>query len=384
MPGIDEYTKLMLHMNDAGLSDSSVNDYATTLMGATTRSAVYSKFGEYSAYFPGSTNSYLSVVDSDDWNFGAGDFTIDFWIKSDGGFGDNGLFGTSQGGGGQTKMGCYLDSISSGYLTIHRNGTTSFNISWAWSPADNTEYHVAIVRNGSSWYLFVNGVQTGGTQTQSQGFQDVSSDLRIGTDGEGWKAFKGWIDEFRISKGIARWVSNFTLPTEEYSQNQVMMADASLDLSAYGRALENLQAFLRAHDRVELHDLQATLEAFSLSTEDFSTLLIAALESTEDFTVNFETWATQYKDLAGDFDVKGQSIESLMSRFETAKAKYKNLAAVLSVTDGSVLKDLAAFLSVTDGSALANLGLYLKAVQSVPAFRSIIAQRVSSVVHEVS
>jgi len=163
-----------------------------------------------------------------------------------------------------------------------------------------------------------------------------------------------------------------------------IVEDASLDLATYGSSLENLQAFLRAHDGVELRDLQATLEAFSLSTEDFSTLLIAMLESTGDFAANFETWATQYKDLAGDFDAKGQTVESLMSNFSTAKDKFTNLAAFLSATDGDVLKDLAAFLSVTDGAVLKNLGLSLRATKSIPAFRSNIAQRVSSVVSEVS
>jgi hypothetical protein len=28
--------------------------------------------------------------------------------------------------------------------------------------------------------------------------------------------FNGWLDEFRISKGIARWTSNFTPPTAPY------------------------------------------------------------------------------------------------------------------------------------------------------------------------
>ena len=201
----------------------------------------------------------------------------------------------------------------------------------------------------------------------------------------------GIIDEVRLSdiKRSTAWIkaeyySNWDSLITWGSEASLFIEDASLDLSAYSCTLENLQAFLRAHDGIELRDLQAAIEAFHLSTKDFSTLLIAALESTGDFAADFETWATQYKDLAGDFDAKGQSIESLTARFETAKAKYKNLAAFLSVTDGSVLKDLTAFLSVTDGSVLKNLGLSLKTIQSMPAFRSIIAQRVSSVVHEVS
>jgi len=205
---------------------------------------------------------------------------------------------------------------------------------------------------------------------------------------------QGRIDEVRISdtERSPAWIkaTNYSIRDaiitwgEEEAGGSTYIEDASLDLSAYSRALENLQSYLRAHNGIELRDLTTTLEAFSLGTEDFSTLLIAALESTGDFAANFETWATQYKNLAGTFDVKGQAVESLMSFLETARAEYKSLAAFLSVTDGSILNDLCAFFSVTDGSTLKNLGLYLKAVQSVPAFRSITAQRVSSVVHEVS
>jgi len=28
--------------------------------------------------------------------------------------------------------------------------------------------------------------------------------------------FNGWLDEFRLSKGIARWTADFTPPSEEY------------------------------------------------------------------------------------------------------------------------------------------------------------------------
>jgi len=258
----------------------------------------------------------------------------------------------------------------------------------------DTFYLVTLVfdvqNNTVKLYLNSGEVYSGGETTDPA---PNAHDCYIGND-SGAEWFTGIIDTllFFNSACSAAWLKAtyyniwddlITWGSEETGES-TFVEDVSLDLSAYGRRLENLQAFLRAHDGVELRDLQAELEAFGLSTDDFSTSLIAALESTGDFAANFETWATQYFDLAGDFDVKGQSIESLMSRFETAKAKYENLAAFLSVTDGSVLKDLAAFLSVTDGSVLNNLGLYLKAVQSVPAFRSITAQRVSSIVHEVS
>jgi len=253
----------------------------------------------------------------------------------------------------------------------------------------NSWINLAASLDGSNATIMENGVNKGTPALNSKVFD-------LDTLGYGFTVsnyhFMGKICEFRVSdidRG-ADWLKavhhsiNDNINSFGSEENCAYLEDASLNLSTYGSSLENLQAFLRAHDGVETRDLQAILEAFNLSTDDFSTLLMTVMEATADLAGDFETWATQYKDLSAGFDLKGQSIESLMSRFETAKAKYKNLAAFLSVTDGSVLKDLAAFFSVTDGSTLTNMGLHLKAIQSVPAFRSITAQRVSSVVHEVS
>jgi len=281
---------------------------------------------------------------------------------------------------------------------IEDSATAAIKVKGSTALFDSTDYNITISYDGSEAAsgisMFVNGVG----ETEIIEMDTLSStitctkDAHIGSAGDtGSNYFGGIIDEVRMSTTArsAVWIkstyySNWDDLISWGEEETTFIEDASLDLSTYGRSLENLQSYFRAHDGIELRDLQATLEAFGLSTEDFSTLLIAALESTGDFAANFETWATQYKDLAGDFDAKGQNIESMMSRFETARAEYKNLATFFSVTDGSVLNDLTAFLSVTDGSTLKNLGLYLKAVQSVPAFRSITAQRVSSVVHEVS
>ena len=203
----NSYTKLLLHFD--GDQSASAHGPLTFSDDTDCRTSPAKFSGCYR--FEGGVTDYLSIPDSDDWYFGSSDFTIDFWIRSDGVFGDNGIFGTSEGGAGNKKMSCYLDSLLAGNLTIHKNGPGgNFNVNWAWNPSDNTWYHVAIVRNGTSWYLFVDGVQTGGTQTQAASFENVSSDFRIGTDGEGWKYFKGMIDEFRVSKGIARWIYNFT------------------------------------------------------------------------------------------------------------------------------------------------------------------------------
>ncbi len=69
----DSYTKLMLHI-DNNVTDSAAGKTVTNNNVVFSSSAY--KMGGYAGVFNGS-NAYLSLSDSDDWNFGSGDFTID-------------------------------------------------------------------------------------------------------------------------------------------------------------------------------------------------------------------------------------------------------------------------------------------------------------------
>jgi hypothetical protein len=71
--------------------------------------------------------------------------------------------------------------------------------------------HIAITRSGSTWYVFINGVlsysQTlAGTLVQSQ------NTAYIGADIPDSKYLNGYIDDLRITKGLARYTANFTPP----------------------------------------------------------------------------------------------------------------------------------------------------------------------------
>ena len=81
---VDSETKLLIHSDTSSgsttFTDSSNSARTITANGDVVHSANASKFGSTSMYFDGS-GDYLSVPDSNDWDFGSGDFTIDFWIK---------------------------------------------------------------------------------------------------------------------------------------------------------------------------------------------------------------------------------------------------------------------------------------------------------------
>ena len=226
--GIDEYTKLMLHMDgDFGDTGHDIVSFGDPNFDSTIK-----KFNG-SVHFDG--NDYLQVPDHSDWVFGTSDFTIDFWARWDTSVASAGFMGQSNGGSSNLKWAVAWNAVLAGNMTFHIQnpaGSTT-NINWVWTPpAADTWYHLAIVRNGSSWYFFVDGVQTGGTQTSSIAVPDVSDPINFGSDGENWAFFTGHMDEIRISD-TARWTAGFDVPTAAYTSdaNTKLLIHADGDVS---------------------------------------------------------------------------------------------------------------------------------------------------------
>jgi hypothetical protein len=77
--------------------------------------------------------------------------------------------------------------------------------------------HVALVRNGDTIILFVDGVNLASVVVGTGAVTDTSIDVSIGAFSEGQYAMYGRIDEVRITIGEALYTSNFTTPTNEFS-----------------------------------------------------------------------------------------------------------------------------------------------------------------------
>jgi hypothetical protein len=170
------------------------------------------KFGT-SSYKGNGTNSYLQSPQSNDFGFGTGDFAIECFIKrlstatnqyiTDFRITDN-----------QVSPAIYISNTGS--LIYFVSGEEKINALDA-VPSTSTWYHVALSRNGDDHKMFVDGVQVGSTWTTSTATTSyVTNPITIGARYNGAESFDGYIDEFRLSKGIARFTSNFTAPTEPY------------------------------------------------------------------------------------------------------------------------------------------------------------------------
>ncbi len=222
MAGIDSAAKLVLHMNGADASttftDSSASAHKVTANGNAQIDTAQYKWTS-SGLFDGNAD-YLSIPDSDDWYLGTGAYAIDFWFRP------NALPGVS---GTMIFLNQHASATHRHELSIYNDSGTYYlnydvnNVSVFWRAATlatGNWYHLAITRDASNnARIFLDGTQLGATVTDAYTIENLAAEFRIGANQDGTGAYNGWIDEFRISKGVARWVSNFTPPTEEYSED---------------------------------------------------------------------------------------------------------------------------------------------------------------------
>lgn len=214
--GIDEYTKLMLHGDESPLVDSSNSEHTVTPTGQVARSVTQSKFGGYSIYFDGS-GDWLKMPVHADWTCSS-DFTIDFWLYT----ADTALKGLFTSDNWVTNGSFIFYKTAAGLaLNFTVGGVPTVIMTYGTPLSDSTWHHIAITRSASTMRLFVDG-DSKDTYSNSNPFGLGS--LAIGTDwngayvgGQPEFTIDGYIDEFRWSKGIARWTSNFTPETGPYT-----------------------------------------------------------------------------------------------------------------------------------------------------------------------
>lgn len=213
-----EYTKLLIHGDGVDTSTCIREEVgrAVFVAGNTKISTTQSKLGGSSIVFDG-TGDHLAITANADYGFGTGDFTVEFWIYWNG-------FPSSN---AASIIGTYSSS-SIGWVIQYRNDTTNRlrlgmtgdtnNLDFAWTPSTGQWYHVAVTRSGSSVRAFVDGTQIGTTQTNSSSM-DGSTELNIGrlNFSGGLQYINAYMDEIRITKGLARYTTNFTPVTTPYT-----------------------------------------------------------------------------------------------------------------------------------------------------------------------
>jgi hypothetical protein len=214
---IDPYfsdVSLLLKM-DTDFSDSSGFAHIPTIVGDATVSSADSKYGGASGYFDG-TGDYVTFPTDTSLQFGSGDFTVEFWTKNLGkirvGPGIFSNYSSYAGGGNSNGLALIAghDSFNaSNYLFICGTIVAVLNVAVKY----NTWDHFAITRQANTIKIFINGSEVySGTHSGTVDGQGSSWFLGLNDNDPTFAAYNGYIDDFRVTKGVARYTGNFTPP----------------------------------------------------------------------------------------------------------------------------------------------------------------------------
>lgn len=194
----------LLHMDGPNNSTTFTDETGKiwTPAGDAKVSTAQAKFGQ-SAAFDGS-GDWIDGPSSADFTFGTGDFTIEgwaYWTASN----SRSVIGFGVG------------------LSIYRanNGVCYFfdpaignNVVLAGiNPSLNNWHHFLLSRASGTVRLFLNGT-SGSPATWATNV--TTSNMRIGANASGGANMSGYIDEVRVTKGVARYTSNFTPPAAPF------------------------------------------------------------------------------------------------------------------------------------------------------------------------
>ena len=201
----------------SGVIDGTGKNDVVTVGTAKTQSSVV-KYGTGALQFNGTTD-YLTVPSNAAFAFGTGDFTIEGWMYNATPSAYAGLFSSYPSTG----------TVPGAAINIRNTGIVEFNIGYVMGSVNvvtstaaisaNTWTHLAAVRSNGSMMLFVNGVLQG-TLANSTNISYPSAIVgRYYIDGTSQYFLNGYIDDLRVTNGVARYTANFTAPTSALPNN---------------------------------------------------------------------------------------------------------------------------------------------------------------------
>lgn len=201
-------------------TDESPVGRALTFVGNAQIDTAQSKFGGASLLCDG-TGDRVTAADSLDWQLGSTNsapWTVEAWVRwSTLDANSRGIMGQNASGGwtltGSSTIG-ELAFGGSNFTTVTTSGAGLTTGVW---------YHLAADKDATGKIrLYVDGVMLGSATPANSAIDNVASPLAIGAQGDGAQVdMAGWIDEVRITKGVARYAtdSSFTVPSAAYPRS---------------------------------------------------------------------------------------------------------------------------------------------------------------------
>lgn len=164
------------------------------------------KFGTHALAVPGASDGYLTEW-HDDFLMGSLDWTVECWAYRTSNAAVGALFTCP----GSTSFSPTVGTDGLIDVSYRSSGGTT-DVTDIAEFTLNTWHHVALQRNGNTYELFLDGELIDSTAVPGSAAQGTSAALYVGRDTSG-DGFAGYIDEFRVTKGLARYSDPFTPAT---------------------------------------------------------------------------------------------------------------------------------------------------------------------------
>lgn len=199
------------------------------------------KFGTSSLLLDG-TGDYISVASTTDFQWGTGDFSVEFFIRRNR-TGVAEILFDQRNAEPELVPSIYINA--SDKLIYYTNG--SDRITGTTSLTTGTWYHVAASRVSGNTRLFLNGAQEGSTYVDANNY--LARPVKFGARNyDNSVAFQGWIDEVRLTKGVGRYSGGFVVPVTAFEgDNDTVLLlhfegpDGSTTISDDGVTLQDLR-----------------------------------------------------------------------------------------------------------------------------------------------
>jgi hypothetical protein len=228
---VSDNSVLLLHMNgtegSTSFKDSTTKALTGNVGGEAKITNTQSKFGNGSAYFDGS-DDYISFTSQDDFVFGTGDFTAELWFMPQDQWWNevHTLITTADPSDAQGfLLGTWYNFTLRYYVGDAADWIQNRMYAW-YSIATGSWQHLAVSRKNGTTMTFLNGSLVDSFE-DTNSYTNTNNAISIGGRSFINQSFVGWIDEVRVTKGTARYTTDFTPATEEFTAYQCFAAGVS-------------------------------------------------------------------------------------------------------------------------------------------------------------
>jgi hypothetical protein len=211
-------TQLLVNATNAGIFDNTtVNDLET--IGSAQVNTTIVKYGTGSMYFNGLSDA-LIMASQPAITFGTGDFTVEGWVYFAGAPAStfHSLYSTLVQLASPGDHGVLIRASTTKLIAIlQADNATTLTLTSTNNVTTGQWYHFALTRSGTTARLFLDGTLEA-SGTSSVNFYETAQALgRVYATSTGTTQYlNGYLDDVRVTKGVARYTANFTPPAAAF------------------------------------------------------------------------------------------------------------------------------------------------------------------------